>query len=61
MKKHFIVYHPGEAAAGIEPLNDTITVEVASGDPGGEPGEFEEAMVHSLSDWYDANCKIWEG
>jgi hypothetical protein len=33
--------------------SDMVTVIVDSGNPGGDPGEFEEYMKKVLSDWFD--------
>lgn len=44
------IYDP---AAGIITHGDTVTVIVDSGNPGGEPGEFEQFMCEALADWYD--------
>ena len=52
MKLTFDIFHPGEPEAVIMPITDTITVEVKSGDPGGEQGEFEMYMIDLLSSWY---------
>jgi hypothetical protein len=56
MSKHttFIIYHPGEPAAGIAHYDDRVTIECASGDFGGESlAEFEQFMAHALGQWYD--------
>ncbi len=42
-----------EPAAGITGTYDQVAIEVDSGDPGGEVGEFEEHMKQALSEWYD--------
>lgn len=52
----FDVYSSGEPAAGLRAFNDTVTVTIESGDPGGEPGEFLEAMRVFLQEWYDVSC-----
>jgi len=49
---------PGEMSAGIIGFNDTITVIVDSGDPGGEPGEFEEYIREMLNEWYDGGSVV---
>ena len=49
----FVVEHSGEKGAGILPFSDLITIQVASGDPGGDDGEFEEFMRGTLKEWYD--------
>jgi len=54
MKKYaFDVYYPGERDAGIIGYTDTIAIDVDSGDPGGETGEFEAFMASCLSEWFD--------
>ena len=54
MKKFkFNIEQPGEPAAGILPFTDQVEVTVASGDPGGEPGEFEIFITECLADWFD--------
>ena len=49
----FDVLHPGEPAAGILGYSDQVTVIVESGDPGGDPLEFEEFIRSSLAEWFD--------
>ena len=44
----FDVYFPGDNSA-----SETITITVESGDPGGDPGEFETFMCVVLSEWFD--------
>ena len=53
MEYVFDIEQPGEPAAGILPFTDRISVSVASGDPGGEPGEFFEHILNSIVEWYD--------
>lgn len=53
MKLIFDIDMPDEHAAGIRGFTDTITVNVESGNPGGDPGEFEGFMLQALEDWYD--------
>jgi hypothetical protein len=53
MTLHYSVYGAGEIAAGIYAYSDEVTVTVASGDPGGEEGEFAEAMRVFLAEWFD--------
>lgn len=48
--KYEISHHGDD---GQLPFTETITVTVASGDPGGEPGEFAEWVGESLWEWYD--------
>lgn len=47
-----------EPAAGITGTYDQIQTEVESGDPGGEPGEFEDFMKESLSVWYGGKVTL---
>ena len=49
----FDIKHPGEIGAGIYSFTDTVTVNIESGNPGGEEGEFEEHIMDVLCDWYD--------
>lgn len=51
---NFVVEMVEELDAGIRGSTDRIAVVVASGDPGGEEGEFEEFMLDVLGSWYDA-------
>jgi len=55
MKKRitFEIETMDEPAAGIIGAYDQVSLEIESGDPGGEEGEFEEYMRRSLLDWYD--------
>lgn len=47
------VFFPGDKNAGLHAFGDTVTVTIASGDPGGEPDEFAEWMLQSLREWFD--------
>jgi len=50
---------PGDEDAGLRSYTDRITLEIDSGDPGGEEGEFEKFMKDSLKEWYDgANVEV---
>ena len=49
----FSICVPGERSAGIIGFTDTIKITVESGDPGGEPGEFESFIKDCLKEWYD--------
>jgi hypothetical protein len=49
----FHIDHPGEMDAGIWYYSDDVEIKVASGDAGGEQGEFAEFMRQALSEWYD--------
>lgn len=54
MKFYYHVDHAGEEGAGIRAYSETVCVELTSGgEPGGDPGEFEEHMKEALSDWFD--------
>jgi hypothetical protein len=53
MKLTFDVEGPSELAAGINGFTDKVTVVVESGDPGGEPGEFQDFIRQALIEWYD--------
>jgi hypothetical protein len=49
----FVIDFPQELSAGFCGFTDVVTIAVRSGDPGGEPGEFEQYIRSALSDWYD--------
>jgi hypothetical protein len=49
----FNVEMPQELGAGLLGFTDVVTISVESGDPGGEPGEFEEFIRNALREWYD--------
>jgi hypothetical protein len=49
----FDVEHPGELQAGIRAYSDCVTVTVDSGDPGGDPSEFQTFILELLSEWFD--------
>jgi len=55
MAKQYVyqIAHPGDRAAGLVPYTDTITVIVDSGQPGGEPKEFETQLQRWLWEWFD--------
>lgn len=44
---------PSELAAGLWGYTETVRIVLESGEPMGEPGEFEEFMRGSLGEWYD--------
>lgn len=52
VKSHF------EPAAGINDYGDTVTVTVHSGEPGGEPGEFQKFIQDALAEWYDRPVQV---
>lgn len=60
MKFTFQIEHHGERAAGIHPYTDTLTIELASGEPGGESGEFQEHIRKALLEWYDGAIVMTE-
>ena len=57
MSKHytFEIDAPGDWGGGIPDCQDTVTITVASGDPGGdaESEEFIDHIIESLQLWYD--------
>lgn len=61
MKLVFYIEVPPEEAAGMIGCNDTVTIQVESGNPGGEDGEFTEYMKDVLKEWYDTpRVILWE-
>ena len=55
MKILYEINNPGDSGAGIFPYYEEVTVEVQSGDPGGDPGEFEDYIKQSLREWFDGS------
>jgi len=53
MRLYFDVEHSGELGAGLRPYTDRVVIDVESGDPGGENGEFAEFMREALAEWFD--------
>jgi hypothetical protein len=53
MKLTFHIEDGGEYGAGILPFTDEVEITIVSGDPGGEPGDFQEFMRQALLEWYD--------
>ena len=59
MKEYcFGIYCPVDVAAGLRSYGDTVTISIESGDPGGDPGEFETYIKEILSDWFDG-ARVW--
>ncbi len=50
---YFTIVHPSETAAGLLGYSEEITIIIDSGNPGGEPGEFEAYMCGCLAEWFD--------
>lgn len=44
---------PQDYSAGIIGFDDTVTIFIESGDPGGDAGEFAQHIKDALSAWYD--------
>lgn len=57
-KYKFNIVHPGEYGAGIRSYSETVEVSLESGDPGGDPGDFELFMEDCLADWFDG-ASVW--
>lgn len=53
LKLTFDVTHTGEPGAGLTAYSDTVVVALESGEPGGEPGEFEKYMRDCIAEWFD--------
>lgn len=53
MELNFDVCMPSELGAGLRGFTDTVNIKVASGDPGGEAGEFESYMRNCIAEWFD--------
>ena len=53
LRIQYIIHHPGEEGAGIRPYDEDVVIQVMSGDPGGDPGEFTEFMRDCLAQWFD--------
>lgn len=61
MKIKYYVSMPSELTVGLRGFTDTVTVTVASGDPGGTLGDFTEHIRLALAAWYDAariTCEV---
>jgi len=52
-KIYYDIDIPCELAAGIVGGIEQIIIDIESGDPGGEEGEFEQHMRNALVEWYD--------
>lgn len=57
LKLEFYVEQRAEPGAGLRGFSDEVTVTVASGDPGGMPGEFAEELRSFLSEWFEATVE----
>lgn len=53
MKITYFIDSPPDLAAGLHGFTDEITIEVKSGDAGGDGSDFIEHMKDALLDWYD--------
>lgn len=56
-----LIYHvesSGDWSAGLLQYSDQVTVEIESGDPGGDDGEFAEELRQFLAEWYDG-ADVW--
>ena len=53
MKMIFEINFPGDPSAGMHAYTEMVTILVASGQPGGEPSEFETHMREALCEWFD--------
>ena len=56
MRLKFDIENFGEIGAGLSPYSETVMIDVESGDPGGEDGEFMEFMQSSLAEWFDGSA-----
>lgn len=56
----YSVHSSGELAAGLRGYTDQITVNIDSGDPGGDEGEFAGALRTFLAEWYDGANVVLE-
>lgn len=52
-KYTYLIEFSGEPAAGLHAYSEKVTIELHSGKPFGEPGEFEGHMRDALSEWFD--------
>ena len=52
MRLKFDIENAGEIGAGLCSYTETVVIDVESGDPGGENGEFMEYMRGALADWF---------
>ena len=55
MRLKFDIKNSGEVDAGLLPYTDTVIIDVESGNPGGEDGEFMEFMQSALAEWFDGS------
>lgn len=49
----FNIHSPSELSAGLVGFDDTVKIEIESGNPGGDPGKFAKETAQFLQDWYD--------
>ena len=52
----FSIYNAGDDLHEISSFSDNIKIIIKSGDPRGNPDEFEEAIRKFLQEWYDSTC-----
>lgn len=53
----FWIEQRADLSAGMRGFSDEITVTLASGNPGGKPGEFAEELRQFLSEWFEATVE----
>jgi len=53
MKTTYEIENAGDSEAGLPAYQEEVQINVRSGDPGGEPGEFAEYMRVALAEWFD--------
>lgn len=54
----FQIFQPKREEFGIEEYNDRVCVIFESGNPGGEPGEFEDFFKDSLLEWHSFDPEV---
>lgn len=60
MRLKFEIENAGEIGAGIMSYTETVIIEVDSGNPGGEDGEFMDFMQDALTEWFDGSTVMSE-